>query len=632
MNQVYIDPVWLTHLEKPARYIGGEWNSVVKDPDSVDVRVALAFPDVYEVAMSHLGLKIIYSVVNRRDDALAERVYAPWVDMEALMKEKKLPLYTLESRAPVREFDVLGFTLPYEMCYTNVLNMLHLAGIPLRAKDRGEEDPIVAAGGPCVYNAEPVADFFDCFFIGEAEESMGEFIETYKMWKREGKPGGRQEFLRRAAHIRGLYVPSLYDVSYEEDGRFHAIRARVPDAALPVYKRIIQDFDHVVIDDKPILPHIEIVHDRAVLEMFRGCSRGCRFCQAGMIYRPVREKKEENLQDIADRLIRNTGYNEISLMSLSSADYSRLPELVDHLMEQFRDRRVSVSLPSLRVDSFSIDIAKKVQQVRKSGLTLAPEAGTQRLRDVINKNVTEEDIMGACGNAFRNGWSKVKLYFMMGLPTETDEDLAGIADLANRIYQLYHTVTGKWGCRITVSVASFVPKPFTPFQWMGQCSVEEIERKQQYLRSLFTNRNIKFAYHDAKTGYIEAVLARGDRRLSDVLETVWKNGAEYDSWTEFFDFDRWMDAFRACGLDPDFYAARTRDTKEAQPWDHIHCGVTNDFLRKEWRLANRGVTTADCRRHPCNGCAVCPLLPAELVDYHKENEGHEKTVFVYHER
>lgn len=619
------------HIEKPARYIGGEWNSVVKPHESVDVKFALAFPDVYEVAMSHLGLKIIYSVINKREDALAERVYAPWVDMEKLMREKKLPLFALESKAPVREFDFLGFTLPYEMCYTNVLNMLELAGIPIHTEERGEEDPFVVAGGPCVYNAEPMADFFDLFFIGEGEYVVGECIEVYKMWKREGRPGGRGEFLRRAAHIRGVYVPSLYDVSYDEAGHFRSITPKIPDAEPVVYKRVVQEVDDVIVDDKPILPHIEIVHDRAVLEMFRGCSRGCRFCQAGMIYRPVREKSEEKLQEIAEQLIRATGYNEMSLMSLSSADYSRLPELVDHLIEKFKDRRVSVSLPSLRVDSFSVDIAKKIQQVRKSGLTLAPEAGTQRMRDVINKNVTEEDIMGACGNAFRNGWNTVKLYFMMGLPTETDEDLAGIADLAKRINELYRSIRGKYGCRITVSVSSFVPKPFTPFQWMGQCSVEEIERKQQFLKSCFMGTRIRYAYHDAKTGYIEAVLARGDRKLCRVLETVWRNGATWDSWTEFFDFDRWMDAFEDCGIDPDDYAARERDLYEPQPWDHVQCGVTNDFLRKEWRLATREVTTRDCRRYPCNGCAVCPLIPSAVIDYSKE-ETHEKAVFVYHER
>ena len=631
MNQVYVDPVWLMHIQKPARYIGGEWNSIVKDHDTVDVKVALAFPDVYEVAMSHLGLKIIYSVINRRNDALAERVYAPWTDMEKMMREKHIPLFSLENKCPVRDFDVLGFTLPYEMSYTNVLNMLDLAGIPVFSKDRGDEDPIIACGGPCVYNAEPMCDFIDLFFIGESEEAIEEMVDIIKQWKAEGKPGGKEEELRRLAQIEGCYVPAFYEASYYEDGTFRAIKPLRKDVQFPVKKRVIHNVDKVAVDDMPILPHIEIVHDRAVLEMFRGCSRGCRFCQAGMIYRPVREKKESHLQELAERLIQNTGYNEISLMSLSSADYSRLPELVDHLMDKFQNRRVSVSLPSLRVDSFSIDIAKKVQQVRKSGLTLAPEAGTQRMRDVINKGVTEENIMDACSNAFKNGWSKVKLYFMLGLPTETDEDLAGIVDLAMKIKNLYHDIRGRYDCRITVSVSSFVPKPFTPFQWMPQCTVAEVERKQQYLKKLFTDRHIRYVYHDAKTGYLEAVLARGDRKIGQVIYTAWKKGCIYDGWTEFFQYDRWMEAFEECHVNPGLYANRDRDEYEAEPWDHIDCGVTKDFLRKEWRMAQRGVHTFDCRRKPCNGCAVCPALDVKLIDYEEENT-HEKTVFVYKQR
>lgn len=631
MNRVYIDPVWLMHVQKPARYIGGEWNSIVKDPDSVSIRVALAFPDVYEVAMSHLGLKIIYSVINKREDALAERVYAPWPDMEGLMKEKGLPLFSLENKCPIREFDILGFTIPYEMCYTNILNMLDMAGIPVDAKDRGNEDPLVICGGPCVYNAEPMCDFIDVFFVGESEEAIDEFLDVYKAWDKEGRPGGRKEIIHRTARVKGCYCPSLYEVSYYEDGLFHSIKPVDEAAEFPVQKRVIQDVDHVTIDDKPILPHVEIVHDRAVLEMFRGCSRGCRFCQAGMIYRPVREKTEENLQNIAKTLIHNTGYNEISLMSLSSADYSKLPELVDHLIDTFRDERVSVSLPSLRVDSFSVDIAKKVQQVRKSGLTLAPEAGTQRLRDVINKGVTEEDVMAACGNAFQNGWNKVKLYFMMGLPTETDEDLKGIADLAKKINELYKEIRGKYGCRITVSVSSFVPKPFIPFQWMAQQPVEEIERRQQYLKECFKGTRIRYVYHDARTGFLEAALARGDRKLGRVIRRAWEMGAEYDSWTEFFDFERWMLAFDECGIQPETYTSRERDTYENEPWDHIDCGVTKDFLRKEWKLAQRGVLTRDCRHYPCNGCAVCPVLDTFVIDQ-KEGTAHEKAVFVYHER
>ena len=629
MRKLALSDEILMKVDKPARYIGNEFNSVMKDTSQVNIRFAMCFPDVYEIGMSHLGIQILYDMFNRMDDVWCERVYSPWPDLHEIMKQENIPLFGLESQEPIKDFDFVAMTLQYEMCYTNILQILDLAQIPLRSRDREDGCPIVIAGGPCTYNPEPIADFFDIFYIGEGETQYGNLFELYKKAKADGL--SREEFLHEAAKIEGLYVPALYEVEYNEDGTICCMKPKYDDIPVKIKKQVQVDLTNSTYPEAPVVPFIKATQDRMVLEIQRGCIRGCRFCQAGMIYRPVREKSEKKLQEIADTLIRNTGYNEISLMSLSSADYSCLPELVDHLLETFKNRRVSVSLPSLRVDSFSIDIAKKIQQVRKSGLTLAPEAGTQRLRDVINKGVTEEDIMGACANAFKNGWSKVKLYFMMGLPTETDEDLKGIADLAMRIKELYHTIRGRNDCRITVSVASFVPKPFTPFQWMAQCSVEEIERKQQYLKSLFTDRHIKFAYHDAKTGRLEAVLARGDRQLSKVILKAWEKGCKYDSWTEFFDYDRWMDAFEECGVDPDLYASRKRDEYEAEPWDHIDCGVNKDYLRKEWRLAQRGVLTHDCRHLSCNGCAVCPVLDVKPID-HKEENAHEKTVFIYHER
>ena len=455
---IQLDTSWLQHVQKPARYTGGEYNSIVKDHSTVDVTMALAFPDVYEVAMSHLGIKILYGLVNRRDDAAAERVFAPWHDMEEEMRKRNIPLFSLETRTPIKDFDVLAFTLQYEMSFTNILNMLDLADIPMYAKDRDMDFPLLVCGGPCAFNVEPIADFFDIVSLGESEEWGDEFIDLYKAEKAKGFPGGKEAFLRKVAQIPGTYCPALYDVEYTEQGDFKSITPRFEDVPAAVEKRIVEDVENVFYPTKPVVPFLDIVHDRAVLELFRGCTRGCRFCQAGMLYRPVREKTPERLLQIAKDTIANTGYNEISLMSLSSADYSKLPELVDMLMEEFKDKQVSVSLPSLRIDSFSIDIAKKVQQVRKSGLTFAPEAGTQRMRDVINKGVSEEDLLAACTNAFKSGWNTVKLYFMMGLPTETDEDLAGIANLAYKVLDLHRDITGKRNGSVTVSVSFFVPK------------------------------------------------------------------------------------------------------------------------------------------------------------------------------
>ena len=623
---IQLDPSWLQHVEKPARYMGGEWNSVAKNHSEVDVTMAFAFPDVYEVSMSHLGIKILYGIVNERPDAAAERVFAPWHDMEAEMRNRDIPLFSLETKTPIRDFDLLAFTLQYEMCYTNIINMLDLAGIPFYGKDRDLSFPLLIGGGPCVYNMEPIADFFDVVSIGESEDWINEFIDLYKAEKEKGFPGGKEAFLRKAAQIEGTYIPSLYEPQYTESGDFAGMKVLAEEAPAIVKKRIVEDMEAAFYPTKPVVPYLDIVHDRAVLELFRGCLRGCRFCQAGMLYRPVRERTPERLVQLAKEIIANTGYNEISLMSLSSADYSKLPELVDMLMEEFKDKQVSVSLPSLRIDAFSIDIAKKVQQVRKSGLTFAPEAGSQRMRDVINKGVSEEDLMSACENAFKSGWNTVKLYFMMGLPTETDEDVAGIADLAYKVLDLHREITGKRNGKVTVSCSFFVPKSHSPYQWYGQQDVEEIHRKQKYLKSLINNRNISYHYHDGYTGYLEAVFARGDRRLAASVVEAWKLGCKFDGWTEFFNYNTWMQAFKNTNIDPEYYARRNRDFSEALPWDHLDDTVSKEFLRREWERAVDGTLTWDCRRKPCNGCNACPELGTPIIDY-KEGGRVEKVTF-----
>ncbi|MCR4401823.1 MAG: TIGR03960 family B12-binding radical SAM protein [Firmicutes bacterium] len=600
----------LEKVERPARYVDGEWNAVHKSLDEVEVTVLLAFPDTYEVGMSHLGLKILYYLLNQREDVACERTFMPWVDMHSAMKERGIPLYSLESRLPACEFDILGFSLQYELSYTNVLAMLDLAGIPARSSARREDDPIVIAGGPCAYNPEPIAPFLDAVLLGEGEEAVGEIVDVYKEAKREGLP--RREVLEALARVPGVYVPSLYEVEYGKDGKLSRILPTSSAAAYPVEKRVVRDLDAVPFPDKFVVPFAEIIHDRIMLEIFRGCTHGCRFCQAGMVYRPVRERDLDDLCDLAGRLVTSTGYEEMSLMSLSSADYSRIRELVSSLLERYSGSGVAVSLPSLRVDSFSVDLAKEVEKGRRTGLTFAPEAGTQRLRDVINKGVNRDDLLEAVRAAFAAGWQGVKLYFMIGLPTETEDDLAGIVDLAREALACGKEQTLRAGSKrppqVTVSVSSFVPKAHTPFQWHPQAPVEDLVAKQDYLKRHLRGKGLKLMWHDVKASFLEAVFSRGDRRLAAAVEEAAALGCRFDAWHEELRFEEWQKAFVRARVRPEFYANEHWGYDDVLPWEHLSAGVSKEYLAAESARAAQGVTTPDCRLGKCVKCGVCPQL------------------------
>lgn len=593
-------------VQKPGRYTGGELNSVIKNPKDVDIRFAFCFPDTYEIGMSHLGMKILYSLLNKREDTWCERVFAPWVDMEELMRKNNVPLFALESSDEIKDFDVIGFTLQYELCYTNVLNMLDLAGVPVRSADRKSLTPLVIGGGPCVCNAEPIADFFDLTLPGEGEEVLNELMDLFKEYKKKG--ASKEEFLKAAAEIEGVYVPSFYEFSYNDDNTIKGVTSS-NGAPERVKKRIISDLDTVFYPESFVVPFIDIVHDRAVEEIFRGCIRGCRFCQAGFLYRPIREKSSDTVNKQCRSLCDTTGYDEISLSSLSTSDYTQLQSLLEGIFSWSEDDKVSVSLPSLRVDNFSDELMEKLQKVRKSGLTFAPEAGTQRLRDAINKNVTEREVIETSRKAFSGGWTNVKLYFMMGLPTETNEDVVGIADLAQKVVDEFYKNPNKpkgKGVNVSISVSCFVPKPFTPFQWEAQDTMEQLKGKQQLLLESVKSRKISVSYHDARTSFLEGVFARGDRRLCDVMERAWRKGCRFDSWDECFSFEKWMEAFEECGVDPYFYTSRKRNYDEILPWDHMDYGIGKKFFQKEAEKAYQSVTTPHCREK-CNACGANKL-------------------------
>ena len=610
----------LNSVEKPERYTGPEFGSIIKTPEETQVSVCLAFPDTYEVGMSYLGFKILYPILNRLEGVAAERAFAPWMDMEAKLREHKIPLRSVETGRALSDFSLVGFTLQYELSYSNILNMLDLGNITVLAKDRGENEPFIMVGGPCVFNCEPLTDFIDFAMLGDGEDVIAEVAETYKKWQQEGKPGGRKEFLNRVVQLQGVYVPSFYDVTYFPEGKIKEVKPNNPLAPRTVYKRVVKDLDATFFPTHPIVPYGTAVHDRIMLELFRGCSRGCRFCNAGIIYRPVRERRKEVLEKLARELVDSTGYDEISLFSLSTADYSCLTELVQDLLAQYKDERIGISLPSLRIDSFSVKLAQEVQTVRKSGLTFAPEAGSQRMRDVINKGVTKENLMNAVEAAFKNGWSTVKLYFMIGLPGETDEDVVDIVNLAKSVQYKYKEVTGHGGARVTVSVSNFVPKPYTPFQWVGQNIKTEFDRKHMLLKNNINVKNINYQYHDSTTSLLEGVFARGDRRCGKALYLAWQLGARFDGWSEGFSFERWEKAFAQAKLPMSFYNARERDKDEIFPWEHTSPGVERSFLWREYEKAQEAQLTEDCRRGKCTGCGICQKLDVKIIDWKDEGK------------